>query len=39
MSVHRLVFLSKFVPPDFGCDRVGVGFLAIGQHVGVALLL
>ena len=37
--VQRLVFLSKLVPPDFGYDRVGVGVLATGQHVGVALLL
>ena len=37
--VHRFVFLSKLVPLEFGCDRVGVGVLAVGQHVGVALLL
>ena len=34
VSVHCLVFLSKLVPPDFGCDGVGVGVLAIGQDVG-----
>ena len=39
MLVHRLRFLSKLVPPDSGCDRVGVGASANGKHVGISLLL
>ena len=39
MLVHRLVFLSELVPPfSVATDPVKV-FRAIGQHVGVALLL